>query len=115
MKKDLFDDGIQFDTTTYILKYRKPILCVDMFKWHLFFKRIENRRVRQTFINNIRISTIFLGINHNFRLDGIPILFETMAFKNHKEIDCRRCSTWRQALKQHWDMVARMKNDNTRI
>jgi hypothetical protein len=78
-----------------------------------------DRIVAYTKTDIIEVSTVFLGINHNFRFDGsAPLLFETMAF--HKldaprkvfnlEVEwdgqeCMRCSTWEEAELQHRLMV----------
>ena len=88
----------------YILKYRKPLPCDNLKKWGTWFKN-AHRRVRGTQINNnIFVSTVFLGLDHGWNSD-VPILFETMIFKNGTGEDCYRCATWKQALKQHWFAV----------
>lgn len=40
----------------------------------------EDRRVRKTRIGPFEVSTVFLGLDHNFSSMGPPILFETMTF-----------------------------------
>lgn len=63
----------------------------------------ENRRVDESQIGNYRISTVFLGIDHNWNDYGPPILFETMIFGPHFERDeyQTRCATWNEALEMH--------------
>lgn len=95
----------------YILKYRKPVLCTDAKKWDKWFTR-GNRRVRLTRVNNVWVSTVFLGMDHRYgyvTTDDKPILFETMAFVDDDAQEMARCSTWREALKQHWAMVEYFK------
>lgn len=92
---------------SYILKYRKPIPCPDLFVWGKWMER-GNRRVRHTIIGDIRISTVFLGLDHNFLGEGKPILFETMIFPDG---DQWRCGTWRQALTQHRVAVGIIKGE----
>lgn len=88
------------DTNLYILKHRKPVLCPDVKKWGKRFNDFHKRRVRSTYLDDIWISTVFLGVDHNFD-SGPPLLFETMVFKDSEEIDCNRCATWREALRIH--------------
>lgn len=103
----------------YILKYRKPVPCSDTQKWAQWFMR-AHRRVRRTQVNKGYVSTVFLGLDHNFG-GGPPILFETMYF-GEKGISpesedgfwgtMTRASTWREALRQHWAMVGKIKLEN---
>lgn len=54
-----------------------------------------------------RVSTIFLGLNHQFWGDGPPVLFETMAFgANGKDVFQHRETTKRRALKTHAQVLA---------
>lgn len=69
---------------------------------------IENRRVAETKIGPLRVSTVFLAMNHNWSMDpdSPPILFETMVFGAHAEGEyaesyCDRYSTWDEAEKGH--------------
>lgn len=48
----------------------------------LLFEDDNYRRIRLTHLSNgYYISTVWLGINHNFFGDGPPIIFETMVFR----------------------------------
>lgn len=50
------------------------------------------------------VSTVFLGLDHQWMPDLPPLLFETMVFP---ECDvCERYSTWEQAVAQHDQIVA---------
>lgn len=55
--------------------------------------------------DKVWISTVFMGIDHNFTGSGRPILFETMVFGlPDTEVGYeyqRRCSTWDEAVQQH--------------
>lgn len=48
-------------------------------KWTEWFERDENRRVKETITMGVRVSTVFLGIDHSFG-SGPPVLWETMTF-----------------------------------
>lgn len=49
------------------------------------------------------VSTVFLGLDHQWFSDGPPLLFETMVFPDCDV--CERCSTWEQAVEQHKQVV----------
>ena len=73
----------------------------------------SNRQVALTkAFPGIVISTIFLGINHRWRDDGPPLVFETMVFDDYGPGDCRRYATWDEALAGHGKIVARIKAAN---
>jgi len=59
-------------------------------------------------VEPIRVSTAFLGIDHNFTDDGPPMLFETMVFGGALDGDCDRTSTWEEAEKQHVETLTRV-------
>lgn len=60
-----------------------------------------DRIVAEDFINEKRISTVFLCIDHNF-YGKLPLVFETMVFdKNYHELYCRRYPTWKDAKEGH--------------
>ena len=69
----------------YILE-GKELVEVDYMTWALWFEdacgeNISRRKVADTYLGeNIWISTVFLGIDHNYRDEGPPLLFETMVF-----------------------------------
>lgn len=65
------------------------------------FRRILSTKT----LNGSRVSTVFLGIDHNFSGTGDPILFETMVFGDAYDEDCERYATWDDAIKGHWEMV----------
>lgn len=62
----------------------------------------------------IRVSTVFLGLDHNFFDSGPPILFETMCFKGHNasEFDQRRYATWDEAVAGHNEILNALRAPN---
>jgi hypothetical protein len=69
------------------------------------------RIVKQEQVGESWVSTVFLGLDHNFSGEGPPILWETMVFgEGNHEQECDRCSgTWEQAEAMHQNMVERME------
>jgi len=65
----------------------------------------QDRTVARVTIGDYLISTVFLGLDHQFEDDGPPLLFETMVFGNGP-LDERqeRCTTWEEAEVMHEKM-----------
>jgi hypothetical protein len=83
--------------TWYRLKRRKHVPCKNICEWQLF----PYARVRLDFINDVKISTVSLGIPHGHDRHGDLILFETMVFNGAFDGELLRASTHRQALRNH--------------
>lgn len=69
--------------------------------------RPDKRVAEATLPNGRWVSTVWLGLNHQFG-DGPPLIFETMVFdssENMSELDCDRYSTEIEALAGHQVMV----------
>ena len=90
----------------YILKNKEPV-SVDHFAWARWFQK-SDRHVAETIIGKIRISTVFLGLNHQFG-KGPPILFETMVFNGSLDGEQNRYHTWQKAQEGHNQMVEFIK------
>lgn len=88
----------------YILKGKTPVPVDDMETWSKWFSK-ASRRVALTKIGKVRVSTVFLGIDHNFGV-GQPLLFETMIFGGKHNDYQARCSTWEQAEAMHEKALA---------
>lgn len=89
----------------YILNENKepvPADVTEAAKWLYPDKegKGDNRRVAQTIIGDVNISTVFLGLDHQFG-DGPPLVFETMIFGGEHNEDQWRYSTWGEAMKGH--------------
>lgn len=108
----------------YILDGKVPVWEPDLHKWAQWFGT-HNRKVASTLIGKFEVSTVFLGLDHNFFSGNTkPLLFETMVFKFPKvqpaEImagaDCshiydniqERYHTWEEAEVGHRKIVAQI-------
>lgn len=89
----------------YKLDGHKTVAVSDLLTWGQLFGTVD-RRVLQTFVGGAKVSTIFLGIDHNLvRFVGgsaAPVLFETMVFGGPLDGDQWRYETWDQAVEGHW-------------
>lgn len=94
-------------SNTYILTKNHRIKNVDFATWAKWFE-LADRIIEKTVLPDGKlVSTVFLALNYNFGV-GKPLFFETMVFKNSEnlsELDTRRYSTYREALKGHGEMV----------
>jgi hypothetical protein len=85
----------------YILDADKRVRPATMQQWARQFERGDDRRVALDEVGEITVSTVFLGLNHNWGGKGPPLLFETMVFRNGDGDELWRSATWRKALSQH--------------
>ena len=91
-----------------ILDKDHSVIEIDnVIEWGMQFE-IANRRVDETKIGDIRISTVFLGIDHTYG-KGPPLWFETMIFGGKHDQFQDRCSTWSQAIELHKAAVMLVK------
>lgn len=88
----------------YILDGKKAVPASDLLTWAKWYET-ANRRVAEDLIGVVRISTVFLGINHRWG-GGPPIIFETMIFGGIHDEYQTRSSTWEEAEAQHAEAVA---------
>lgn len=98
----------------YILIGQTPVPEPDLLKWAQWMKD-NDRRVDRTQVGPYDVSTVFLGVDHNWMRKGPPILFETLVFSADKSIDMEmdRCSTWIEAEEMHARMVKLMQEKVT--
>ena len=101
----------------YILdRNNQAVPCDDIYQWGGWFEKasLDGRRiVAKTNLGAAEVSTVFLGVDHNFNNWGNeqpepPLLFETMIFGTIIELDDGRqwrCSTWAEAVEQHERVV----------
>lgn len=114
--------------TYYILDSKNnPVKCSDIKQWGEWFNTPNNRRVSKTNIGTVRfmywlgrlfrtrrfepviVSTVFLGIDHNFSDSRDPILFETMIFGGQYDQESHRYTTWLDAERVHKLAVQKVK------
>lgn len=65
---------------------------------------LEQRQIAYTKFGECFLSTVFLGLDHNYRC-GTPILFESLWFGGPMDGDMRRYHTKQEALEGHEEML----------
>ena len=91
----------------YILNKKHEIIEVDLYAWADFMEK-KDRRVAFDSIGEIDISTVFLGLDHNWG-EGEPLLFETMIFGGDRNEEQIRYHTWEEAKEGHKKIVKELK------
>lgn len=94
-----------------------PVPTDDVLVWGAFFEK-PDRIVATDEIGDVRISTVFLGLDHSFaRMMGDksepPLLFETMIFGGVLDGYQERSATWKEAEQQHADACALVRKPVT--
>jgi len=92
----------------YILKGHEAIEVDDLIEWAILFEKLD-RRVACDINGDVKVSTVFLGLDHQFG-DGPPLLFETMVFGGEHDQDMDRYSTWDEALDGHKQICKKVFN-----
>lgn len=80
----------------------------DLIKWGMWLEKAE-RHVGDDTIGDSRVSTVFMGLNHNYG-QGAPILWGTMVFGGKLDQEQERCSGSReQAEAMHQNMIKKVR------
>ncbi len=83
-------------------------------EWARWFESAD-RHVAMTILTGhatgepVKVSTIFLAIDHNYLRDGPPILWETMVFGSVMDGEQERYTSAADALAGHAKVVRRVK------
>lgn len=85
----------------YVLEGHTPVPVKDVTEWAMQFEQIDRTVKRTTLPDGTYISTVFLGVDHSYSDDGVPILFETMVFGGEHNEYQERYATWDEAEAGH--------------
>ncbi len=88
----------------YILEGKEPKLVEDVLEWGKWFGKANRHVAQKVLRSGVRVSTVFLGIDHSFGGET-PILFETMIFGGKHDQYQERYATWEEAEKGHKQAV----------
>jgi hypothetical protein len=86
-----------------------PVVCNDLIEWATWYESARDRRVAFDQVGEVKISTVFLGLDHNFAMTGPPILWETMIFGGPFDREMYRYTTRDLALIGHADALLMVK------
>lgn len=86
-----------------------PVPCPNLFEWAEWLETSKDRQVKLDTFGEIKCSTVFLGIDHNWG-EGPPVLWETMIFGGPMNGEQHRCAGGiEQAEAMHAEMVDRLR------
>jgi hypothetical protein len=85
----------------YILENGVPVKARSTLEWGRWFEENKDqKRVAYDEMRGCRISTVFLGMDHNWG-EGPPILYETRIFGGEHDEWQERAATREEALQIH--------------
>ena len=68
---------------------------------------LENRWHLVDMVGDVRVSTVFLGLDHSLTLDGPPVLWETMVFGGDNDQYQQRYTSRAEAIEGHGAILER--------
>lgn len=87
-----------------------PVPCKSVLEWASWYDASHEARVvaKTELPSGCVVSTVFLGIDHNFR-DGDPVLWETLMFGGDYDLAGDRYRSKKDAIVGHemWVLVAK--------
>lgn len=91
--------------TLYVLDGKEPRRARSVLDWMRWFANTD-RTVALTSIDGLDVSTVFIGIDHEYsphgvRFHGVPMLFETAIFTTSRVVRVFRHPTWAEAEQAH--------------
>jgi len=98
----------------YILVEHKAVQ-VDQETW-IALAGSQDHTVAKSTIGDYLVSTVFLGLDHQWHAHGPPLLFETMVFgKEPLKERQERCTTWEQAEVMHENMCEEVRQHENKV
>ena len=101
ISEDELPDRIGRTGDRYILAGREPVQCDDLRAWALWLAA-ANRLVRADTEGEVRVSTVFTGIDYSPGHAGPPLVFETIVLGGPDPTSTiERYATWAEAEAGH--------------
>lgn len=91
----------------YVLDEYLNIREATIEEWEEYYCDMEKRRIAFTRVSpRIMVSTVFLGLDHSFKEDTTPVLFESLVIGGKHSDDMLRYTSFDDAIKGHNELVA---------
>lgn len=88
----------------YLDEYKNVLPCKSVEEWAKHYEE-GDRIIKQEYVGNAYVSTVFLGLDHRYGFKDepdLPVVFETMVFMENWNGEYQeRCCTYEQALEMH--------------
>lgn len=91
-----------------MLDGRHPVPCESETQWRAWMQS-PARRVANTQIEDVQISTVFLGVEHSQDKAGQSMLFETAVSVQDSTRYLERYATWDEAVVGHERIVGHIR------
>lgn len=89
----------------------KVVRAATISEWGAFKSDFNaNCRVAETFVGDLRVSTVFLGTDCSHGFGTVPVVFETMIFGPDRTDGFDRYATWDEAVAGHEACVRSLTN-----
>jgi hypothetical protein len=95
----------------YFDRQGKPM---GLWEWAAIMESGQDRHVADDMVGLVRVSTVWLGLNHNWG-EGPPLIFETMVFGGVHDEDQWRYPTEAAALAGHDQVVTMVREAEEQI
>lgn len=82
---------------------------MDLWAWAELMENSLDRHVADEMVGSVRVSTVWLGLNHNWSGEGPPLIFETMVFGGVMDEDQWRYPSAAAALAGHDQVVTMVR------
>jgi hypothetical protein len=83
----------------------EPVPEPDLIAWGRWMGDGATRRVAMDWVGDVRVSTVFLGLDHSFVPGGAPVLWETMIFGGEHDGHTDRYTSQAEAIAGHASAV----------
>lgn len=99
----------------WILDGHTPVPEPDARAWAEFMQQARRHigldRIEQAECDPVDVSTVFLGLDHNWTCNGPPLLFETLVIGGPLDQEMYRYATWQEAERGHRIVVDEVTNE----
>jgi hypothetical protein len=89
----------------------EPQPCPDLRTWGRWMETADRTVLKSTH-RGVVVSTVFLGLDHNFAAAGPPVLWETMIFGGVFDLSQQRYTSAIAALRGHAAALAMVIDDD---
>lgn len=88
--------------------YDRQGVAISRDEWARDFDNDKVKIVKQTRVDDVLVSTVWLGLDHRFSGEGPPLIFETMIFGGDHDGEQWRYATLQQAKDGHARALRRL-------
>ena len=88
----------------------RPVKEPDLLKWATWYEK-SRRHLGNLRVGDVRISTIFLGLDFNLVNDS-PLLWETMVFGGEFDRQIQRYHSYEDALNGHQRWIEKIRGSH---